>query len=68
MKRTTKSKTFKKGDDFSEILTWIVSEDSTIETNDYTPEGGTYSGGEPIPYDPVSELKHKYIVTISKLE
>lgn len=68
MKRTSKSKTFQKDLEFYEIMEWIGSKESTIETNDYTPEGTNWSGGEPGPYDPVSALKYKYLITITKFE
>jgi hypothetical protein len=65
MKRATKSKTFQKGDDFYEVIEWFTSE-GKFETNDYTPEGTNWSGGEPGPHDPVSALKNKYLITITK--
>jgi hypothetical protein len=57
------SKTFQKGDDYGELIEWFMKQ---IETNDYQPEGTEWSGGEPAPYDPVCELKHKYRIVILK--
>jgi hypothetical protein len=57
------SKTFQKGDDYSELIEWVLSK---IKTIDYQPEGvASYNDGLS-PYDPVSELDAKYVVTITK--
>lgn len=61
----TKSKTFQKGDDVPDMLDFIMN---NIETHDYQPEGiSSYNDGL-TPYDPVSELKHKYVITIKQIE
>lgn len=63
----TNSKTFRKGVDFHEILDFITSEKGGIETNDYTPEGTAGYGDGLSPHDPVSELKFKYVISITKV-
>ena len=64
--RVSKSKTFQKGDDcIGEIVDFVTS---NLETHDYQPEGIASYGDGLSPYDPVSELKHKYIVTITKID
>jgi hypothetical protein len=63
--RESKSKTFQKGDDYGDAVEWFLHQ---IETTDYQPEGTEWSGGEPGPHDPVCELTHKYIVTVTKIE
>jgi len=64
--KTSKSKTFQKGDDaIPDILEFVMS---NIETHDYQPEGvSSYNDGL-TPHDPVSELKAKYVVTVTKIE
>lgn len=64
MRTKSKSKTFHKGDDATaEILDFVMS---NLETDDYTPEGTDWSGGEPGPFDPRSDLKFKYVITLTK--
>lgn len=64
MRTQSKSKTFHKGDDaLSEILDFVMG---SIETDDYTPEGTEWSGGEPGPHDPRHDLKFKYVITVTK--
>lgn len=62
--RVSKSKTFQKGDDAGELIEWFHNQ---IETHDWQPEGTHWGGGEPGPHDPVCELKHKYIITVTKV-
>lgn len=64
-KKTCKSKTFQKGDDYGALIEWAMSH---ITTNDYQPEGTASYGDNLSPHDPVSELDAKYIVTITKIE
>ena len=59
--KKTATKTFQQGDDYGELIEWFMKQ---IETNDYQPEGTEWSGGEPAPFDPVCELKHKYTITV----
>jgi hypothetical protein len=61
----SKSKTFHKGEDLSGMMDWFVNQ---IETHDWQPEGTEWSGGEPGPFDPRCDLKHKYIITVTKVE
>lgn len=61
----SKCKTFQKGQDWSDILNFVT--DYPFETNDYTPDGTDWSGGEPGPHDPVSELTKKYVVCIKQV-
>jgi hypothetical protein len=65
METESKSKTFQKGDDcIGEILDFVTS---NLETDDYTPEGiASYNDGLS-PHDPRSDLKHKYIITVTKV-
>lgn len=62
----TKSKTFQKGDDvIPDILEFVMQ---NIETHDYQPEGiSSYNDGL-TPHDPVSELKHKYVIVIKQVD
>jgi hypothetical protein len=62
--KTSKSKTFQKGDDYGELIEWFMKQ---IETHDYQPEGTEWSGGEPTPFDPVCELTAKYTITVTKI-
>lgn len=61
---SSKSKTFQQQEDYGNVVEWFFKQ---FETNDYQPEGTDWSGGEPGPIDPVCELKHKYIVTVTKV-
>ncbi len=65
LQRRSKSKTFQKGDDYSELIEWFMKQ---VETDDSFPEGTDWSGGEPGPIDPLCELRHKYIITVTKIE
>lgn len=70
--KTSKSKTFQKGDDYGELIEWFMKQ---IEVHEYQPEGtasysdglapASYSDGL-APYNPVCELSHKYTITIIK--
>jgi hypothetical protein len=60
----SKTKTFQKGDNYGELIEWIMAQ---IKTHDYQPEGTDWSGGEPSPHDPVCELMFKYKITINQL-
>lgn len=62
--KTSKSKTFQQGDDFSEVVEWFMKQ---FETTDWQPEGTNWGGGEPGPFDPRCDLNHKYVVTITKV-
>lgn len=64
-KTESKSKTFHKGDDaMFEIYEFI---NKHIDTDDYTPEGvASYSDGLS-PHDPRQDLKHKYVITVTKI-
>lgn len=64
-RKTYKSKTFFKAEDYGDLIEWVMHQ---IETHEYQPGGTEWSGGEPAPYDPVCELKHKYVITITKVE
>lgn len=64
MRTESKSKTFQKDSDFSEVAEWALNQ---FETTDFQPEGTNMSGGEPSPYDPECTLNHKYIVTVTKV-
>lgn len=57
--QSKKSKIFQKGDDYMGVIDWI-SKDNHFETDDYIPEG------EP-PTEIRFDLRHKYIVTISRI-
>lgn len=61
--KTSKTKTFQKGDELSEALDFLIE---NIETHDYQPEGTHWSGGEPCPMDPRCDFAHKYIITRRK--
>ena len=63
--KTSKSKTFQKGDDYSEVVEWFMKQ---LEVYEWQPEGTNWSGGEPGPFDPVCELKAKYKIQVSKTE
>ncbi len=63
--KTSKSKTFQKGDDLSDAFDWFISQ---LETTDWQPEGTNWIGGEPCPHDPRCDLTHKYTITITKAE
>lgn len=63
--KSSKTKTFQKGDEYGELIEWFMKQ---IETHDYQPEGTEWSGGEPVPYDPVCELVSKYTITITKVD
>ena len=63
--KTSRSKTFQQGCDYQEIIDWFVKH---IDTEDFQPEGTNWSGGEIGPWDPECNLKHKYIVTITKVD
>lgn len=60
----SKAKTFYKGDEFSEALSWFVKH---IETHDWQPEGTNWIGGEPVPPDPRCDLAKKYVITIKEV-
>jgi|SRR6478609_5262471 len=64
--KTSKSKTFQKGDDFYEVINFFT-QDGLFELDEIQPEGTDWSGGEPGPHDPQSLLKHKYIVYVVKV-
>lgn len=64
MKTVSKSKTFQKEDQLHETVDWMVSQ---LEIHDWQPEGTEWSGGEPGPHDPRSDLKFKYIITVTKV-
>lgn len=64
-RKTCKSKTFQKGDEAWPLIDWVTRQ---IETNEYQPEGTDWGGGMPSPHDPVCELKHKYVITITRFE
>jgi hypothetical protein len=59
------TRTFQKGDDYGKMVEWLFNQ---FETDDYQPEGTDWSGGEPGPMDPRCDLKHKYRITITKIE
>lgn len=62
---SSKSKTFQKGDDaIPDILEFVMN---NIEAETYQPEGTQYSHDGLSPYDPQELLKHKYIITVTKL-
>jgi len=63
--KSSKSKTFLKGDDFGEAIEWFTNQ---IETHDWQPKGTNWGGGEPGPHDPRCDLKNKYIITVTKIE
>lgn len=64
MTKACKSKTFAQGDDYGNLIEWVMHQ---ITTNDYQPEGtASYSDGL-APYDHVCELDAKYIITITKI-
>lgn len=57
------TKSFKQGEDAGELIEWFINQ---IETHDWQPEGTDWSGGQPGPIDPRSDLKHGYRITIYK--
>jgi hypothetical protein len=61
----SKSKTFQKGDDYGELIEWVMKQ---IETHDYTPEGTSSYGDGLAPFDPVCELKEKYTIIVKKVK
>lgn len=63
--KSSKSKTFQKGDDYGELIEWFMKQ---IETHDYTPEGTSSYGDGLAPFDPVCELIAKYTITIIKVD
>ena len=48
----------------NEILDFVTS---NLETDDYTPEGVASYGDGLQPHDPRSDLKHKYVITVTKI-
>jgi len=65
-KTKSKSKTFQKSDEqLHELLDFIMN---SIETYDDTPPGTNWSDGEPTPFDPVTRLSHKYVITVTRIE
>jgi hypothetical protein len=63
--KVSKSKTFAKGEDYGPFIEWVMAQ---VETHDYQPEGTESYGDGLCPYDPVCELKYKYVVTVTKIE
>jgi hypothetical protein len=65
MKTKSKSKTFNKGDDFQDVADFFIGKN--IETEDVQPEGTESYADGLTPFDVRCELKHKYIITITKV-
>lgn len=63
--KTSKSKTFHQDTPYSELFDWMMS---NLEINAHQPLGTDWSGGEPGPHDYREDLKHKYIITVTKVE
>jgi hypothetical protein len=63
--KTSKTKTFQKGDDYGELIEWFIKQ---IEVHEYQPDGTSSYGDNLAPFDPVCELVAKYTVTITKTE
>lgn len=65
MVKTSKSKTFQKGDDYGEVIEWFMKQ---IETHEWQPEGTSSYGDGLAPFDPVCELTSKYTITVTKFK
>lgn len=66
MKTQSKSKTFNKGTDFQEVADFFIV-GKNIETEEVQQEGTESYADGLTPFDVHCELKHKYIVTITKV-
>ena len=46
-----------------EVMDWVGD---NIEVHEWQPEGTCWIGGEPTPHDVRCDLKHRYVITITR--